>query len=396
MQYLSAAKIAEKWNISERSVRNYCAHNRVEVAFITGKTWNIPENAEKSERSNKKREKQRTLLDILQEERKSAYFGGIYHKTQIELTYHSNRMDGSRLTHDQARYIFETNTISVEKETLNVDNVIETANHFRCIDRMIDHAKAALTEKLIKELHLILKNGTSDSRKDWFAAGDYKKMPNEVGGMETALPEEVADKMKVLLTEYNRKEEKTFEDILDFHVKFERIQPFCDGNTRAAAVFMIKYMKTFGFKVNNDAFEKNSWYFRNALVRANYNDLQNGIYATTKFLEMFFSNLILGTEYELKNRYTHMDYADAHSQSVNPKFPKAQFDTLECTLEELAVLEMIYKNPSIKQKELVTETGKSLSTIKRIMESLQKKEYIRRVDGKRYGKWEVLVNQEKK
>ena len=157
MQYLSAAKIAEKWNISERSVRNYCAHNRVEVAFITGKTWNIPENAEKSERSNKKREKQRTLLDILQEERKSAYFGGIYHKTQIELTYHSNRMDGSRLTHDQARYIFETNTIGVEKEALNVDDVIETANHFRCIDRMIDHAKAALTEKLIKELHLILK-----------------------------------------------------------------------------------------------------------------------------------------------------------------------------------------------------------------------------------------------
>ena len=240
MQYLSAAKIAEKWNISERSVRNYCAHNRVEVAFITGKTWNIPENAEKSERSNKKREKQRTLLDILQEERKSAYFGGIYHKTQIELTYHSNRMDGSRLTHDQARYIFETNTISVEKEALNVDNVIETANHFRCIDRMIDHAKAALTEKLIKELHLILKNGTSDSRKDWFAAGDYKKMPNEVGGMETALPEEVADKMKVLLTEYNRKEEKTFEDILDFHVKFERIHPFQDGNGRVGRLIMFK------------------------------------------------------------------------------------------------------------------------------------------------------------
>jgi len=221
-------------------------------------------------------------------------------------------------------------------------------------------------------------------------------MPNEVSGMETALPEEVADKMKALLTEYNRKEEKTFENILDFHVKFERIHPFCEGNTRAAAVFMIKYMKTFGFKVNNDAFEKNSWYFRNALVRANYNDLQNGIHATTKFLEMFFSNLILGTEYELKNRYMHVYYADDHSQSVNPKFPKAQFDTLECTLEELAVLEMIYKNPSIKQKELVTETGKSLSTIKRIMEFLQKKEYIRRVDGKRYGKWEVLVNQEKK
>lgn len=170
-----------------------------------------------------------------------------------------------------------------------------------------------------------------------------------------------------------------------------QIHPFCEGNTRAAAVFMIKYMKTFGFKVNNDAFEKNSWYFRNALVRANYNDLQNGVHATTKFLEMFFSNLILGTEYELKNRYMHVDCVDDNPQSVTPKVPKSQFDTLECTLEELAVLELIYKNPSIKQKELVAETGKSLSTVKRIMESLQKKEYIRRVDGKRYGKWEVLV-----
>lgn len=170
-----------------------------------------------------------------------------------------------------------------------------------------------------------------------------------------------------------------------------QIHPFCEGNTRATAVFMIKYMKTFGFKVNNDAFEKNSWYFRNALVRANYNDLQNGIHATTKFLEMFFSNLILGTEYELKNIYMHVDYVDDNFQSVIPKVPKSQFDTLECTLEELAVLKLIYKNPSIKQKELVAETGKSLSTVKRIMESLQKKDYIRRVDGKRYGKWEVLI-----
>ena len=298
MRYLSVTEIAKKWNVSERSVRNYCAQGRVPGAFLTGKTWNIPENAEKPERLNKKKEQPVTLLDILQEQKASKYSGGIYHKTQIDLTYNSNHIEGSRLTYDQTRYIFETNTIGVENEVLNVDDVIETANHFRCIDMIIDNAKAALTEKFIKELHLILKNGTSDSRKDWFVVGDYKKLPNEVGGMETALPEEVADKMKALLTEYNGKEEKTFEDILDFHVKFERIQPFCEGNTRAAAVFMIKYMKTFGFKVNNDAFEKNSWYFRNALVRANYNDLQNGIYATTKFLEMFFSNLILGTEYE--------------------------------------------------------------------------------------------------
>ena len=240
MQYVSVAEMAEKWNISERSVRNYCAHNRVEGAFITGKTWNIPENAEKPERTNKKREKQRTLLDILQEERKADYSGGIYHKTQIELTYHSNRMEGSRLTHDQTRYIFETNTIGVEKEVLNVDDVIETANHFCCIDMIIDNAKAALTEKLLKELHLILKNGTSDSRKDWFAVGDYKKMPNEVGGMDTALPEEVVDKMKALLAEYNRKEEKTFEDILNFHVKLERIRPFQDGNGRVGRLIMFK------------------------------------------------------------------------------------------------------------------------------------------------------------
>ena len=240
MQYVSVAEMAEKWNISERSVRNYCAHNRVEGAFITGKTWNIPENAEKPERTNKKREKQRTLLDILQEERKADYSGGIYHKTQIELTYHSNRMEGSRLTHDQTRYIFQTNTIGVEKEVLNVDDVIETANHFCCIDMIIDNAKAALTEKLLKELHLILKNGTSDSRKDWFAVGDYKKMPNEVGGMDTALPEEVVDKMKALLAEYNRKEEKTFEDILNFHVKLERIHPFQDGNGRVGRLIMFK------------------------------------------------------------------------------------------------------------------------------------------------------------
>lgn len=185
--------------------------------------------------------------------------------------------------------------------------------------------------------------------------------------------------------------ERCVKHLAKFASDIWQIHPFCEGNTRATAVFMIKYMKTFGFKVNNDVFEKNSWYFRNALVRANYNDLQNGVHATTKFLELFFSNLILGTEYELKNRYMHVDYVNVNFQSVSPKVPKSQFDTLECTLEELAILKLLYKNPSIKQKELVAETGKSLSTVKRIMESLQKKDYIRRVDGKRYGKWNVLI-----
>ena len=240
MQYRSVNEIAKKWNVSERSVRNYCAQGRVDGAFLTGKTWNIPENAEKPERSNKKKEQPITLLDILQEQKASKYSGGIYHKTQIDLTYNSNHIEGSRLTHDQTRYIFETNTIGVEKEVLNVDDVIETVNHFRCIDMIIDNVKVALTEKFIKELHLILKNGTSDYRKDWFAVGDYKKLPNEVGGMGTALPEEVADKMKVLLTEYNGKEEKIFEDILDFHVKFERIHPFQDGSGRVGRLIMFK------------------------------------------------------------------------------------------------------------------------------------------------------------
>ena len=180
------------------------------------------------------------MLEILQEENASKYPGGIYHKTQIDLTYNSNHIEGSRLTHDQTRYIFETNTIGVENEVLNVDDVIETANHFRCIDMVIDYAKTALTEKLIKELHLTLKSGTSDSRKDWFAVGDYKKMPNEVGGMTTALPEEVAEKMKILLEEYKGKEKKNFEDILDFHVKFERIHPFQDGNGRVGRLIMFK------------------------------------------------------------------------------------------------------------------------------------------------------------
>ena len=240
MRYLSVAEIAKKWNISERSVRNYCAHGRVMGAFLTGKTWSIPENAEKPERSNKKMEQPITLLDILQDEKRTKYSGGIYHKTQIDLTYNSNHIEGSRLTHDQTRYIFETNTISVENEVLDVDDVVETANHFRCIDMIMDNAKVTLTERFIKELHLILKNGTSDSRKEWFAVGAYKKMPNEVGGMNTVLPEDVAGEMKLLLTAYNVKSEKSLEDILDFHVQFERIHPFQDGNGRVGRLIMFK------------------------------------------------------------------------------------------------------------------------------------------------------------
>ena len=240
MKYLSVADMAKKWNLSERSVRNYCAKGRVDGAYLIGKTWQIPENAEKPERISQKKEQSLTVLDILQEEKRSSYSGGIYHKLQIDLTYNSNHIEGSRLTYDQTRYIFETNTIGVQDEALNIDDVIETVNHFRCIDLMIDRANEVLSEKFIKELHFTLKSGTSDSKKEWFAIGNYKKMPNEVGGMETALPEEVVDKMKNLLIEYRNKKEKTFDDILDFHVKFERIHPFQDGNGRVGRLIMFK------------------------------------------------------------------------------------------------------------------------------------------------------------
>lgn len=240
MAYLSVAQVAEKWNISERSVRNYCAEGRVPGAFLTGKTWNIPADADKPGRAKKKTAAPTTLLGILKAEMASKRTGGIYHKIQIDLTYNSNHMEGSRLTHDQTRYIYETNTIGVTDESVNVDDVIETANHFRCVDLVIANAKAALTEKLIKEMHFILKTGTSDSRLDWFAVGDYKKMPNEVGGQETALPEEVSEKIQELLREYNGKDSKTLDDLIDFHVRFERIHPFQDGNGRVGRLILFK------------------------------------------------------------------------------------------------------------------------------------------------------------
>ena len=240
MKYLSVSQMAKKWNMSERGVRNYCAHNKIPGAFLTGKIWNIPEDAEKPDRINKKNDEPKTLLERLKAEKKSALKGGIYHKIQIELTYNSNHIEGSKLTHDQTRYIFETNTIGAANDTLNVDDIIETANHFKCIDIIIDNANYKLTEKFIKELHLVLKSGTSDSRKDWFNVGEYKKLPNEVGGTETASPETVAMKIKELLKSYNQKNEHNLEEIIDFHYRFEAIHPFQDGNGRIGRLIMFK------------------------------------------------------------------------------------------------------------------------------------------------------------
>ena len=240
MKYLLVSEAAKRWNISERSVRNYCAHGRIPNALLNGKTWYLPENAEKPERVNKHSALPRTLLEVLKAEKASRLSGGIYHKVQIDFTYNSNHMEGSRLTHDQTRYIFETNTIGVQETTLNVDDIVETANHFRCIDLIIDRAGSIINEALIKQLHAMLKNGTSDSRKDWFVVGDYKKLPNEVGGKVTALPNEVPAKMKELVAAYNAKKERTFDELLDFHYRFECLHPFQDGNGRIGRLLLFK------------------------------------------------------------------------------------------------------------------------------------------------------------
>ncbi|MFP9113593.1 Fic family protein [Flavobacterium sp. RHBU_3] len=240
MDYISVSEFAKKWNVPERTVRNYCATGKVKGAYLVGKTWNIPAEAALPEKVNKKKFSNNTLLNHLKEQRDMKLKGGIYHRTQIDLTYNSNRIEGSRLTHDQTRYIFETNTIGVSTESVNVDDIIETTNHFRCIDVIIDKAKAKLTESFIKELHYLLKSGTSDSRKDWFNVGAYKKLPNEVGGNETCPPKEVASKMKELLATYHNIEKKTFEDIIDFHYRFEIIHPFQDGNGRVGRLILFK------------------------------------------------------------------------------------------------------------------------------------------------------------
>lgn len=240
MKYISVSEAAKKWGVSERSVRGYCAGGKIDGAFLTGKTWNIPEAAKKPDRINKKTDTPRTLLEVLKAEKAAKLHGGIYHKIQIDLTYNSNHIEGSRLTHDQTRYIFETNTIGVSDGTVKVDDVVETANHFKCIDMIIDSANYALSEAFIKQLHAVLKSGTSDSRLDWFAVGDYKRLPNEVGGMDTTAPENVGTEIKKLLAEYNSIANKTFDDLLDFHYRFERIHPFQDGNGRVGRLLLFK------------------------------------------------------------------------------------------------------------------------------------------------------------
>ena len=239
-KFIRVKEASIKWNISERSVRNYCASGRVEGAILVGKTWMIPEDAKKPIRSNEKVNKN-YLLERLRFEKNNQIKGGIYHKLMIDLTYNSNHIEGNELTHDETRYIFETRTIGVDKNTSKkVDDIIETINHFTAIDRVIDFANYKLSETFIKELHKILKSNTNDSRLPYFAVGDYKRVPNEVGDLETTHPRLVAAEMKKLIDDYNKNERHTFEEIVEFHVKFERIHPFQDGNGRVGRLIAFK------------------------------------------------------------------------------------------------------------------------------------------------------------
>ena len=240
MEYLSVKEVAALWGLSARSVRDYCDNGRIPGAILIGKTWHIPFNAEKPMRKTRCDKKSLPLLERLQEEQEAALHGGIYHRIQIDLTYNSNHIEGIRLSSEQTRYIFETNTIGVENEVVDIDDIIETVNHFRCVDMVIKEALKPLTETMIKQLHFMLKSGTSDSRRSWFAIGDYKRVPNEVGGRETVAPSEVEENLSRLLKEYVGIKTKTLDDLLDFHVRFERIHPFQDGNGRIGRLILFK------------------------------------------------------------------------------------------------------------------------------------------------------------
>ncbi len=181
------------------------------------------------------------VLEILREQKDMKLKGNLYHNTQITFAYNTNHIEGSKLTEDQTRYIYETNTLLTEKDSItDLDDILETANHFKLVDYMLDIADKKLTEKMIKEFHKILKEGTSDSRKDWFNVGEYKKLSNEVGGINTSEPKNVEKDMKKLLEWYESLKEITIKEIIEFHAKFEKIHPFQDGNGRVGRIIAFK------------------------------------------------------------------------------------------------------------------------------------------------------------
>lgn len=180
------------------------------------------------------------MLYRLKEENKIKLKGGIYHQTQIKLAYNSNHIEGSTLTEEQTRYIYETNTIGFGEKAANVDDIIETVNHFQCFDYILDCATSALTEEIIKKLHFLLKSNTSDSRLEWFCVGEYKKRPNMVGESKTTPPAKVKQEIEKLLEIYQKKDKVLLEDIVSFHYQFEKIHPFQDGNGRVGRLIMFK------------------------------------------------------------------------------------------------------------------------------------------------------------
>ena len=259
--YLGVKETAVRWGVSERSVRNYCAQGRVEGAVLAGKTWRIPADAAKPRRANARAD--RPLLDVLRAEKAASIRGGIYHRLQVDMAYNSNHMEGSTLTHEQTRHIFETQTVGLgADEVLRVDDIIEASNHFRAFDLVLERTNTKLRASFICELHRTLKQGTSDAAKDWFVVGGWKRYPNEVGGGETTPPEQVEEQMGALIETYEGQFGHTFDDLLDFHVQFERIHPFQDGNGRVGRLVLLKECLRWGIVPFVIADELKLFYYR--------------------------------------------------------------------------------------------------------------------------------------
>lgn len=240
MAYLSSKNTARKRKTSGHRVRNSCKKLPIASTFLFDNTWSIPDNTVSPSIKDTCKVAPQTLKVVLRKEQAHAVKDGIYHKIQIEFTYNSNHIEESRITHDETRYLYEMNKIGIENKSLNVDNIIETVNHFRCIDYIIEKSDNIVTEKMLKDLHMILKTGTSYTRNPWFVVGNYKKHPNEVNDLETTQPKDVRKKMKELLNTYKKHDRPSFDTLLDFHVQFERIHPFQNGNGRIGRLILFK------------------------------------------------------------------------------------------------------------------------------------------------------------
>ena len=239
MKYMSAATAAAKWGLTPRSVQLHCEKGNIPGATIEGKCWRIPADAGRPGRKPRAHGLPSSIRSALLSEKRGRVSGGLYHRLQIDFTYNPNHIEGGRLTHDQTRWIFETNTVGSLPGDLPIDDVVETANHFRCIDIVLETSGAALTERYVKTLHRQLKSGTTDSRKEWFAVGDYKRLDNVVGGIETCPAANVRCEMAKLFSWWQTAD-KSFANLLEMHVRFEGIHPFQDGNGRIGRLILLK------------------------------------------------------------------------------------------------------------------------------------------------------------